>query len=128
MISVKKLNGAVLLQKLHENAGKMPYDQGEITVAKALDFIMREAQKQIKRGVIPNGFSWDYVYFRPIKVVIDKHGNLTGEELYDRDAPGGPGTCARIVAELHNDARAQDPSTGYKEWEREFLKPQSRLN
>lgn len=42
---------------------------------------------------------FDYVQGRPVKVTL-RGDELHGEWLYDRDAPGGEGSCARIVAQL----------------------------
>ena len=43
----------------------------------------------------------DYVCGRPLKVVLDVRAKeLHRADLYDRDAPGGPGTAARVVALL----------------------------
>lgn len=57
------------------------------------------------RAVITSGLDedlyLDYVAGRPIKVIL-RDNSLLHARLYDRDAPGGEGTCARIVAALRS--------------------------
>jgi hypothetical protein len=52
----------------------------------------------------PSGDIWfDYLWGRPIKVGFIGE-RLMRPDLYDRDAPGGAGTCERLVEELRKKA------------------------
>lgn len=67
-------------------------------------FTLEKAREML--ATKPPGEKWrfDYVDGRPLKVTFD--GNLLlRPDLYDRDAPGGDGSCARIVAELRERSR-----------------------
>jgi hypothetical protein len=118
VINVSGLCPARLLQALQNNARPgSQADRGPMTLAEALEYIVHSALI-VNATELHMAFRWDYVYGRPIKVVIDNDGQLTREELYDRDAPGGPGTCKKIVEELRRDPSARDIDTAMKEWRR----------
>lgn len=116
MIDVKGLCPAHILCILYANTrGRV--NTGELSLAAALEFILGRHWLLVKAGQLPTTFRWDYVYGRPIKVEIDSDGNLHFEHLYDRDAPGGPGTCARLIEVLRRLPCAQDMSEALRQWE-----------
>lgn len=69
-------------------------------------FTMERARHYVERAEPWNGFKrFDYVDGRPIKVSLSDT-RLSRPDLYDRDCPGGPGSCALIVAILKERAAA----------------------
>lgn len=128
MIDIKGLDRAELLVALH--AGTRALGLGVLHDRGAISY---EAAKELcgMGGKVPNAngldggtsvdmssvpgvttlerpkdvVNFDYVQGRPLKVSF-RGDELHGEWLYDRDAPGGPGSCERIVAELKKKASA----------------------
>lgn len=78
------------------------HDVGKMTVV-----VAREILEERGRLAFPPGrLRFDYVLGRPIKVGLQ--GNLLQRpDLYDCDAPGGPGSCARIVEALRQECALQ---------------------
>lgn len=68
--------------------------RGDMTPEEGRQFIESDATRMAK-----GGWHADYVHGRPVKVSV-RDGRLYGALVYDRDAPGGPGSCARVVEGL----------------------------
>lgn len=116
MISVKGLCPAHLLQALHAQAWPGPdIEFGKLTLPMAVEFILWHHPALRELGEFPEYMHWDYVNNRPLKIIIDR-GTLHGEERFDRDAPGGPGTCARVIEELRKVPEAQSTAAAFRAW------------
>lgn len=95
-IDINGIDKAKLLAALHNNTRALGmgflHDKGPMSEEEAREII----------ASCDNGLSimwFDYVRGRPLKVGL-KEGELLRADLYDRDAPGGEGSCQRIVDSL----------------------------
>lgn len=105
-IDIKGLDRAELLQALHAGTRAvgfgMLHDRGPLTVEECRDIIAGGRGPDHNpdlAGIDGSAVRFDYVAGRPIKVTFEG-GELRNAWLYDRDAPTGEGTCARIVEEI----------------------------
>lgn len=107
-INIEGIDRVRLLQALHNNTeaigmGKLRDIGRDMTYAEAAEFL--DGCATITIGGQPT-VMFDYVHGRPIKVQFSET-HLHRADLYDRDAPGGDGTAARLVEELRSPQNAQ---------------------
>lgn len=96
-IDISGVDKAALLAALHN--GTNPQGMGFLHAHGPMS---AEEARDLLSGREAEGGSvvwFDYVFGRPVKVGF-KGNTLLRADLYDRDAPGGPGSCERIVREL----------------------------
>lgn len=96
-IDISGIDKAKLLAALHN--GTAPQGLGFLQARGQMN--ETEAKQFITTTRADGIIHLDYVQGRPIKVTLD--GNtLRRASLYDRDAPGGAGSCQRIVDSLRS--------------------------
>ena len=100
-IDITGIDKARLLAALHNNTRAVGMgflnDIGrDLTDEEAAEIVREHAAFSGPEGA---WVSFDYVMGRPIKVSF-RGDLLVRPDLYDRDAPGGEGTCQRIVDSL----------------------------
>ena len=105
-LNIEGLDRAELLAALHNGTRALGlgalHDLGR-------PMTREEAQREIDARALPNGdVRFDYVQGRPIKVAF-RGGELLHERLFDRDAPGGDGSCSRIIEKLR-EHQVDDPN------------------
>jgi hypothetical protein len=95
-----------LLARLHNatqplGAGWL-HARGDIDAASAKEWL-----EENPRYVSPRAWTVDYVHGRPVKVFVSETPEhlveLHRADLYDRDAPGGEGSAARIVEQMRQE-------------------------
>lgn len=111
MIDITGLRPSRVLQALYNNTPALGmgvlHDLGR-------DMSEPEAMEEIiARSASMDRWVFDWVRGRPIKIaIVDRSSGsaraatdmvIGDERLYDRDAPSGTGTCARVIAALRAD-------------------------
>ena len=104
-INVAGIDRAELLAALHNGTkvlgmGRFQALGRDITVSEAREALNNEGTPDYPmRRFKPGEFDFDYFYGKPLKVRVV--GDLLyGAGRYDRDAPGGEGSCQKIIDSL----------------------------
>lgn len=116
-IDVSNLCPAHLLQILYLHAKPSVLHSGGMSLADAVEIVNAKAPGLMTSGVWPEHIHFDYVWGRPIKIIIAK-GKLWGAHLFDRDAPDGPGTCRQLIEHLRTRECARNTSEALEVWKR----------
>lgn len=107
VIDIKGIDRADLLMALHAGTRSVGsgvlHDRGNLTREQALDILNggrgQSTNPDLPKFIVdklPQEIRFDYIAGRPIKVSF-KGDELHYSRLYDRDAPGGDGSCQKIV-------------------------------